>query len=484
MNTRYPQQRISVFDIFKIGIGPSSSHTMGPWRAAERFVRALVLDRALELVQRVQVDLYGSLAKTGIGHGTDVAVALGLAGEVPETVERDTVARMRKELRSLKRLVVAGEFSVEFEYTRDILFHRQRTLEYHPNGMSISANLRNGTTITQTCYSIGGGFVIQEDEGERPEASVTLPYPVDQAADILRYAQARGPEMPISDIVRQNELVFDPEDRIDERLLQIFAVMRDCAYAGLTTEQLLPGGLNVPRRAHRLAASLLPQPWPQGAEPFFTALADTTAATDGFERILRWVSAFALAVNEENADFGRVVTAPTNGAAGVVPAVLLYYRYLVPNADDVGVIRFLLTAGELGSVFKKGATISAAQGGCQAEIGVSSAMAAAGLTEVLGGSPEQALMAAEIAMEHHLGLTCDPIGGLVQIPCIERNTMGAVKAITAANLALTGDPSAARVTLDDVVDAMWQTAQDMHHKYKETSEGGLAARIPINVIEC
>ncbi len=490
MDTRYPQQRISVFDIFKIGVGPSSSHTMGPWRAAERFVRALVLERALELVQSVRVDLYGSLARTGVGHGTDVAVALGLTGEDPQTVERDAVDQMRKGLRSLKHLALAGEFSVGFEYTRDIRFHHHQALEYHPNGMSISADLSDGTTITQTYYSIGGGFVIQQGEGDRPEASITLPYPVDQAGDILRHTQASGPGTPISHIVRRNELVFDPEDRIDERLLQIFRVMRDCTYAGLTTQRPLPGGLNVPRRAHRLAATLLPQPWPEGAERFFTALADTAAPTtdaaptDGFERTLRWVSAFALAVNEENADFGRVVTAPTNGAAGVVPAVLLYYRYLIPNADDEGVVRFLLTAGELGSVFKKGATISAAQGGCQAEIGVSSAMAAAGLTEVLGGSAEQVLMAAEIAMEHHLGLTCDPIGGLVQIPCIERNTMGAVKAITAANLALTGDPSAARVTLDDVVEAMWQTAQDMHHKYKETSEGGLAARIPINVIEC
>lgn len=484
MNTRYPQQRISVFDIFKIGVGPSSSHTMGPWRAAERFVRALALDRALDRVQSVRVDLYGSLAKTGVGHGTDVAVVLGLNGEQPQTVERGTVDQMRKGLRSLRRLALAGEFSVGFEYTRDIRFHQDRTLEYHPNGMSFSADLSDGATITQTYYSIGGGFVIQEGEGDRPEASVTLPYPVDQASDILRHTQASAPGTHISDIVRQNERVFDPEDRINERLLQIFTAMRDCAYAGLTTERLLPGGLNVPRRAHRLAASLLPQPWPESAERFFATLTDGATQTNGFERILRWVSAFALAVNEENADFGRVVTAPTNGAAGVVPAVLLYYRFLIPNADDEGVVRFLLTAGELGSVFKKGATISAAQGGCQAEIGVSSAMAAGGLTEVLGGSPEQALMAAEIAMEHHLGLTCDPIGGLVQIPCIERNTMGAVKAITAANLALNGDPSAARVTLDDVVEAMWQTALDMHHKYKETSEGGLAARIPINVVEC
>ncbi|TVQ39147.1 MAG: L-serine ammonia-lyase [Spirochaetaceae bacterium] len=489
MDTRYPQQRISVFDIFKVGVGPSSSHTMGPWRAAERFVRTLVLERAIESVRRITVDLYGSLAKTGIGHGTDVAVVLGLSGEDPETVPHSVVDEVRRTVRGIEHLALAGGLSIGFEYVRDIRFHHDESLDYHPNGLRFSAALSHGRTIQETYYSIGGGFVVQEDEIPRPEASVTLPYPIDNAADILRWTRAHDPELRISELVRENERTWDPEDRIDARLMRVFEVMRECVFNGLSTERALPGGLGVARRARGLAASLLPLPWPPAAQAFFEAVANSNSAparpdAAGFERVLRWISAFALAVNEENADFGRVVTAPTNGAAGVVPAVLLYYRYFVSGASDEGVVRFLLTAGEIGSVFKKGATISAAQGGCQAEIGVSSAMAAAGLTEVLGGNPEQVLMAAEIAMEHHLGLTCDPVGGLVQVPCIERNTMGAVKAITGATLALAGDPSSARVSLDDVIEAMWNTALDMNTKYKETSEGGLAARIPINVIEC
>jgi L-serine dehydratase len=489
MNTRYPQQRISVFDIFKIGVGPSSSHTMGPWRAAERFLRTLVMERSIESVRHVSIDLYGSLAKTGIGHGTDVAVVLGLSGEDPETVPRSVIDQARKNLRTMKHIALAGDVVVGFAYARDIRFHRDTSLNYHPNGLTLTASLDNGNIIAESYYSIGGGFVVQEDEGPRPEQSVTLPYPIDNAADILRWTQTHETPVRISDLVRMNERAWNSDDRIDTRLMRIFNVMRDCVFRGLCTERTLPGGLNVARRARRLASSLMPQPWPLTADDFFSALEASQAGAaapgaTGFEQVLRWVSAFALAVNEENADFGRVVTAPTNGAAGVVPAVLLYYRHFVPNASDDGVVRFLLVAGEIGSVFKKGATISAAQGGCQAEIGVSSAMAAAALTEVLGGSPEQVLMASEISMEHHLGLTCDPVGGLVQIPCIERNTMGAIKAITATSLALASDPSTARVSLDEVIDAMWNTAVDMNHKYKETSEGGLAARIPINVIEC
>ena len=489
MDARYPQQRISVFDIFKIGVGPSSSHTMGPWRAAERFVRTLVTDRMIESVRRIGIDLYGSLAKTGVGHGTDVAILLGLNGEDPETVPRCVIDGIRRNVRGVEHLALAGDVGIGFEYIRDVRFHRDQALGYHPNGMTLTASVSNGRSIQETYYSIGGGFVVQEDEGPRPEAQVTLPYPIDTAADILRWIRSRDQPQPISSLVLENERVWDPQDRIEQRLQHIFTVMRDCVFNGLNTERTLPGGLGVARRARRLACSLLPQPWPDTAEEFFAAVAHSAgkpvpAGAAGFEQVLRWVSAFALAVNEENADFGRVVTAPTNGAAGVVPAVLLYYRYFVSGASDSGVARFLLTAGEIGSLFKKGATISAAQGGCQAEIGVSSAMAAAGLTEVLGGSPQQVLMAAEISMEHHLGLTCDPIGGLVQVPCIERNTMGAVKAITAASLALAGDPAGARVSLDDVIEAMWSTALDMNSKYKETGEGGLAARIPINVIEC
>ncbi len=527
MRQRYPQQRISVFDIFKIGVGPSSSHTMGPWRAAQRFCAELDASGVLHRVRRVTVTLYGSLAKTGVGHGTDLAVYLGLCGYDPVTVDPAAVRSARDTFHSHTRLQLAGCREIAFTYSEDIRFVREISLDYHPNGLSFTAELgscagehrddqdTHDTALSRTYFSIGGGFVVEEDENDRSHTTVQLPYPIDQAADILRWTRQHGPETPISEIAWANERVWDPEDTVAERLLSIYDTMRDSVHNGLRAEGVLPGGVAVRRRAARIARTLFPEPWPRDRNEFFAAVHGTLRAvysdiTDGsatvrgpvgpgqsgiagnfgtggarlFERILRWVSAFALAVNEENADFGRVVTAPTNGAAGVVPAVLLFYVCFLPGADDEGVVRFLLTAGEIGSIFKKGATISAAQGGCQAEIGVSSAMAAAGLTEVRGGTPEQALMAAEIAMEHHLGLTCDPVGGLVQIPCIERNTMGALKAITASDLALTGNPADARVSLDHVVETMWQTALDMNGKYKETSEAGLAAQITVNVIEC
>ncbi len=508
MRNRYPQQRISVFDIFKVGIGPSSSHTTGPWRAAERFVAELATSGTLGAVRRVLVELYGSLAKTGLGHGTDLAVYMGLAGYDPVTVDPELVRRIHSELRGRTTMRLEDRHEIPFSYERDIRFVVGHSLDYHPNGLTFTAELSvdapggstgtdNIRTLSRTYFSIGGGFVVEEGEDDRAEALPALPYPIDEAADILRWTRSRGAEARISDIVWENERVWDPADTVSERLLAIYETMRRSVFRGLCAGGTLPGGLEVRRRAGRVARPLMPAPWPADIDAFFSAVsrsvrpaeASRTAGAEqpfagGFEQVLRWVSCFALAVNEENADFGRVVTAPTNGAAGVLPAVLLYYTCFVPSASCEGVVRFLLTAGEIGSVFKKGATISAAQGGCQAEIGVSSAMAAAGLTELRGGSPDHALMAAEISMEHHLGLTCDPVGGLVQVPCIERNTMGAVKAITASSLALASDPAEARVSLDRVIETMWHTALDMDSKYKETSEGGLAAGIAINVIEC
>ncbi|WP_165235041.1 L-serine ammonia-lyase [Aquisphaera insulae] len=472
---------ISTFDMFKIGLGPSSSHTMGPWAAARRFLKTLRAGGTIDRVARVRVDLFGSLAKTGKGHGTDLAVILGLCDWDPTSCDpgrvHDEVARVRAE----SSLPLAGARTIPFE-RGDSVFHLHETLPFHPNALTFSATLDDGSTRAETYYSIGGGFVVQEgdDVGARAVAP-DVPFPFDSAAELLR--ACRENSLTIPEVVLRDELTFRDEAAVREGLARIWSAMRGSAFRGAFREGILPGGLEVVRRAPRLNRSLLGDRAGAAAEGAEAWVEAVRASAGGFDATLKWVACFALAVNEENAAFGRVVTAPTNGAAGVIPATLLY-RVCFHDGGDDAIAPFLLTAGSIGAVFKKRATISAALGGCQAEIGVSSAMAAAGLTQSLGGTTEQALMAAEIAMEHHLGLTCDPVGGLVQVPCIERNTMGAVKAITAAQLALEGDPARAKVSLDAVIRSMWETAQDMSVKYKETSEGGLAVQIPVNVVEC
>ncbi len=470
-------EAISVFDIFKIGIGPSSSHTLGPWRAALRFVDALKQKTALSNVSEIQVLLYGSLAKTGKGHGTDIAVQLGLCGDDPVTFDTDQITTKITRIASRRKLKL-GDQEIDFSPEVDIQFLFTESLPFHPNALTFLAKFKNDETLAETFYSIGGGFVIKEGE-ERVKSSVSLPFPINTASDLLHWCIKTG--LSISEVVLENEAAWRNEKETREGVLNIFRVMKECTYRGCHTEGVLPGGLNVKRRAADLNKKLLLNKTYNNIDEWLAAIRN---GGNLFQYILDWVSCFALAVNEENASFGRVVTAPTNGAAGVVPAVLLYYLIFHENVSEDKIIQFLLTASEIGSIFKKGATISAAMGGCQAEIGVSSSMAAAALTEALGGTQRQAMMAAEIAMEHHLGMTCDPIAGLVQVPCIERNTMGAIKAITASQLALQSAPDYAKVSLDAVIETMWETALDMNSKYKETSEGGLAVNIPLSLSEC
>jgi L-serine dehydratase len=466
--------RISVFDIFKIGIGPSSSHTMGPWRAAQRFLSEINVPE----VSHVQVELYGSLAKTGKGHGTDLAVLLGLLGDDPVTIPVEEVHSNVAQVQDTKILCLGGLHNIPFDPGKDIIFLFEQSLPYHSNGLVFRAFYNNGEGLSQTYYSVGGGFVVKE--GEQDTISDThLPFPIDMAEDLRVYCEKEGKN--VSDIVWENELSWRSSEQIQADLMKIWIVMRDCIFKGCHTDGILPGGLEVTRRAAPLSRRLL------AGKPYRNAgdwVRQISRGGHTFQEILKWVSCFALAVNEENAAFGRVVTAPTNGAAGVIPAVLMYHVCFSDSFLEEDIVKFMLTAGELGSLFKKGATISAAMGGCQAEIGVSSAMAAGALTECLGGNYGQVMMAAEIAMEHHLGMTCDPIGGLVQIPCIERNTMGAMKAITACQIALEGDPSKAKVSLDAVIKTMKETAADMNTKYKETADGGLAINISVNVVEC
>jgi L-serine dehydratase len=470
---------VSVFDILKIGVGPSSSHTLGPWRAALSFIESIKLRYGLEQVAALQVLLYGSLAKTGHGHGTDIAVTLGLAGADPVTFDVNTIHSTIDEIKASGKLSLGKVWPIPFDYVADIDFLMTESLPYHPNALTFLGTLHNGEAIAETYYSVGGGFVEKEGSAANDNRQVELPFPIDNAGNLLHWAMKSG--LSISDIVLENESAWRPEQETKTGVLKIWETMRDCIYRGCHHEGILPGGLNVTRRAFKLNKRLL-----KGAayQNYSEWLGLIHAGGHDFKTTLDWVSCFALAVNEENASFSRVVTAPTNGAAGVIPAVLQYYIAFCNGADDEKIIHFLLTASEIGSIFKKGATLSAAMGGCQAEIGVSSAMAAAALTEALGGSIRQCLMASEIAMEHHLGLTCDPVGGLVQVPCIERNTMGAIKAITAAQLALQSDPDKARVSLDAVVKTMWETAQDMNTKYKETADGGLAINIPLGLSEC
>lgn len=473
------QEQISVFDMFKIGIGPSSSHTLGPWRAAQRFVQKLTDAFGLDQVQQVNILLYGSLAKTGVGHGTDIAVLLGLAGADPVTCEVAAVMPKFEEIKNTKRLMLGGIHEIDFSYTEQLLFLFDQSLPFHPNAVTFQAFLDNGKAISETYYSIGGGFVVQENDSETVLCEVDLPFPIDTAKELMSVCMRTG--LKISEVVLENELSWRPEVETRSGILRIFQTIKECIYKGCHTDGVLPGGLHVERRAAKMNKRMLKGREYHDYESWIDAIRQ---GGRDFGYILDCVSCFALAVNEENASFGRVVTAPTNGAAGVIPAVLQYYIAFYDALSDDKVIQFVATASEIGSIFKKNATISAAMGGCQAEIGVSSAMAAGALTECLGGSQRQVLMAAEIAMEHHLGLTCDPIGGLVQIPCIERNTMGAIKAITAAQLALQSNPDKAKVSLDAVVSAMWDTAQDMNIKYKETADGGLAVKVPLSLPEC
>lgn len=455
---------------------------MGPWRAAERFV-AVVAARGLERVRSVRCDLYGSLAKTGKGHGTDFAVMLGLAGEDPVTCDTAGIWGRIERIYQSRSIQLGGKTPIPFDPAQSIVFKMRESLPFHANGLRFVATLDDGTEVAETYYSVGGGFVVQEGAGAHPHQEKRLPYPIELGQELLTYCQQE--RCGIEEIVRRNERTWRTDEQIDQGLLNIWRVMGACIHRGCHTDGVLPGGLSVVRRASSMNRKLL-----HGAEgPTLDQWRDAVRTRGKeFNEIIKWVSCFALAVNEENAAFGRVVTAPTNGAAGVIPAVMMYFDLFCEDeakvAGDRGIIEFMLVAGEIGSIFKKGATISAAMGGCQAEIGVSSAMAAAGLTHCLGGDPARVLMAAEIAMEHHLGMTCDPIGGLVQVPCIERNTMGAIKAITAANLALDSDPKNAKVSLDGVVRTMWETAKDMQSKYKETAEGGLAVNISVRVIEC
>ena len=474
-----PHEAISVFDIFKIGIGPSSSHTLGPWRAAQMFVNSLQKNGTLHSVTGLKILLYGSLAKTGVGHGTNIAVQLGLCGEDPETFAVDAIASKIAAIAADRKIMLDHFREIDFDPAADIIFLANESLPYHPNALTFLAELGNGENTASTYYYTGGGFVQQEGEQSRQKASVQLPFPINKASDLLHWCIKTG--LAIHEVVMENENTWRSEESTRAGLLNIYHVMCECIYLGCRQEGILPGGLSVKRRAAALNKKLLAGKKYEDFEGWKSAI---RSGGNDFKYTLDWVSCFALAVNEQNASFGRVVTAPTNGAAGVIPAVLMYYTVFCNGDTPESIIQFLLTASEIGSIFKKGATISAAMGGCQAEIGVSSAMAAGALTEAMGGTQKQSLMAAEIAMEHHLGLTCDPIAGLVQVPCIERNTMGAIKAITASQLALQSTPDFAKVSLDGVVKTMWETAIDMNNKYKETAEGGLAVNIPLGLSEC
>ncbi|GHC88803.1 L-serine ammonia-lyase [Streptomyces collinus] len=453
---------ISVFDLFSIGIGPSSSHTVGPMRAAGLFVRRLRNEELLGSVASVRSELYGSLGATGHGHGTPKAVLLGLEGDSPRTVDVTSADDRVEAIRTGGRLNLLGEHEIAFSFDDDMVLHRRKALPYHANGMTLWAYDASGAELlTKTYYSVGGGFVVDEDAvgADRIKLDDTvLKYPFRTGDELLRLTEETG--LSISALMLENERAWRTEQEIREGLLEIWQVMRDCVARGLSQEGILPGGLKVRRRAANTARKLRSE-----GDPLALAM--------------EWITLYAMAVNEENAAGGRVVTAPTNGAAGIIPAVLHYYVNFVPGADEEGVVRFLLAAGAIGMLFKENASISGAEVGCQGEVGSACSMAAGALAEVLGGSPEQVENAAEIGMEHNLGLTCDPVGGLVQIPCIERNGMAAVKAVTAARMAMRGDGSH-KVSLDKVIKTMKDTGADMSVKYKETARGGLA----VNIIEC
>jgi L-serine dehydratase len=453
---------ISVFDLFSVGIGPSSSHTVGPMRAARTFVSGLADDGLLTSVTSVRAELFGSLGATGHGHGSHRAVLLGLAGEEPETVDTDAVADLVDRIRAARRITLLGSHEIPFDPDEDLVLHRRKSLPFHPNGMRFHAT-GDGWTRERTYYSVGGGFVVDEEAqgADRIKVDDTeVAYPFRTGAELLAHCRRTG--LAISEVMLANETAWRTESEVRAGLVHIWDVMQECVRAGCTHNGVLPGGLKVRRRAKEM----------------YERLRSDSFSTDPL-RVMDWVNLFALAVNEQNASGGRVVTAPTNGAAGVIPAVLHYYARFVPGASDAGVVRFLLTAGAIGVIYKETASISGAEVGCQGEVGSACSMAAGALCEVLGGTPEQAENAAEIGMEHNLGLTCDPVGGLVQIPCIERNAMASVKAINAARMALHGDGNQV-VSLDKVIKTMRETGKDMKVKYKETARGGLA----VNVIEC
>ena len=474
------EECISVFDMLKIGVGPSSSHTLGPWRAAERFLSELRTENLLQNVSQIKVDLYGSLSLTGKGHATDLAVMLGLSGQDPEYIPVENIASIIKEIEDKNEINLGNEKVIPFYFLQDIVFNKN-FLPFHANGLSFTAFLNDESQYTSTFYSIGGGFVVKEEREnakKKHQIKCAFPFPIQNAEELLQYTIKENKS--ISEIVYANEISMRPEAEVHSELMRVWNTMLECMYIGCHSEGILPGGLNVRRRAFDMHQNLIGLSNYNNPQEWLESIRKTEVK---FRQILKWVSCFALAVNEVNAALGRVVTAPTNGSSGVIPAVLMYYMVIENHqADEKQIKQFLMVAGEIGSIFKKGSTISAAMGGCQAEIGVSSAMAAGALCEVMGGTPDQVLMAAEIAMEHHLGLTCDPIGGLVQIPCIERNTMGAIKAINAAELAMETDAKNAKVPLDKVINTMWETAKDMNSKYKETSEGGLA--VAVNMADC
>jgi L-serine dehydratase len=433
----------------------------------------------LEDIESITVYLYGSLAKTGKGHGTDMGIILGLMNEKPDVINPVEINNIIRQVHHEKKISIKKNYDLSFDPEKQIIFNKEVFLTFHPNGILFEASSTSGKFFQATYYSIGGGFIVKGEYPVRERKKTGFPFPIDTSSDVLKWTNSTG--LSLSGIVYKNEISIHSAETVYKRINKLWEVIKECVYRGCHKEGLLPGGLNVKRRAYEINRKLLPQDTSRNAREWIEMIKSNNYE---FNDILKWVSCFALAVNEENASFGRVVTAPTNGAAGVIPAVMFYMVCFLKPATDKDIHNFLLVAGEIGSLFKKGSTISAAMGGCQAEIGVSSAMAAAALTECLGGNPEKVLMAAEIAMEHHLGLTCDPVGGLVQIPCIERNSMGAVKAITASMLALESDPRYAKVTLDHVIKTMWETAKDMNSKYKETSEGGLALNIPVNIAEC
>jgi L-serine dehydratase len=456
---------VSVFDLFKVGIGPSSSHTVGPMRAAVMFVEDLASRGLSNVVAGMRVAMYGSLGATGKGHGTDKAVMLGLEGETPEHVDIESIPEKVAQTTRTCRLRLGGGPEIAFDPVRDLEFHRGKTLPFHPNGLRFQALDAHGKPVHERVYySVGGGFVVNGEAvgADRiVEDRTPLPYAFSTAAELLTYCEEEN--LSVSELMLRNETVWNGESELRAGLLKIWRVMQACVERGCRTEGILPGGLKVKRRAARLYRQLTHE----------TELQHMPLGT------MDWVNLFALAVSEENAAGGRVVTAPTNGAAGIIPAVLHYYWKFSPGQSEDGVVRFLLTAGAVGILYKENASISGAEVGCQGEVGSACSMAAAGLTEVLGGTPAQVENAAEIAMEHNLGLTCDPIGGLVQVPCIERNAMGAVKAINASRMAMRGD-GRHFVSLDKVIKTMRETGADMKTKYKETARGGLA----VNVIEC
>ncbi|MBD3668566.1 MAG: L-serine ammonia-lyase [Kangiella sp.] len=455
---------ISVFDMFSIGIGPSSSHTVGPMRAAHRFIEFLTEKNLLDSIGRVKAELYGSLGATGKGHGSDKAVMIGLEGHLPEEVDPDIIPARLETIRSEKKIKLNGKTELKFNEEKDLVMHRRKSLPRHSNGMIFLAFDKDGNEIAKkTYYSVGGGFVVNEDvDADTPimEDNTKVKYPFATAAELIQTCKDEG--ICISTLMLENEKSWRTEEEVKSKLLEIWHVMEDCIKRGCNREGILPGGLKVKRRAPGIYRKL-----------------KSDSNENDVLRAMDWVDLYALAVNEENAAGGRVVTAPTNGAAGIIPAVLFYFMRFHQNADEKAVIRFLLTAGAIGILYKLNASISGAEVGCQGEVGVACSMAAGALTEIMGGSPQQVENAAEIGMEHNLGLTCDPVGGLVQVPCIERNAMASVKAINAARLALRGDGEH-KVSLDKVIKTMWDTGMDMRDKYKETARGGLA----VHIIEC